>query len=309
VPAEGWVAIGTIALALATCVLAGFTYKLAKASAADARAQWRPVLIPGAMPGTTMHDSVSYDAATSKLQVPIQNVGRGPAIFLQTELDPARGATAGQGPIAALGPGSERLLIFHGVPGTPTSSFSWTTATWRATTTRPRSPSTSTAGSSTRCGSSRVDGSRTTGMRSIHRKVCKTSRRTPGGSGSCGGSSGLTGRSGISRPHLASLDPPHAILALDLAPPAVLGEQPVRDLAGRHPAVNLHGRIHGAYDALSVQLAAGFLRLLRGGWAGHSFAADRVPHHPATMLHGDAVPHTALEHVCDSEVQVSTTPL
>jgi len=51
--AFGWdafVAIGTLALAVVTFVLVLLTRKLAKASAAELRAQWRPVILPASDP-------------------------------------------------------------------------------------------------------------------------------------------------------------------------------------------------------------------------------------------------------------------
>lgn len=76
---SGWsalVAVGTIALALSTYVLVRGTRRLAQASDAELRAQWRPVLVGR---------ELDQDLTGTKLNV--YNVGSGPALGVRVELD------------------------------------------------------------------------------------------------------------------------------------------------------------------------------------------------------------------------------
>jgi hypothetical protein len=98
------------------------------------------------------------------------------------------------------------------------------------------------------------------------------------------------------RPKILGSDPSHPVLVAHETPPTVLGEQPHAQLTGRSPAVYPDRRLNLADNAASVPLLDGLLRLLRSGRVGHDLAGDRVPHHPTTMLEGDAVSHTILEH-------------
>jgi hypothetical protein len=80
----GWdalVAIGTLALAVATVLLAWSTRRMAKATAQDVAAQWRPALTPG-------HDvEVRHDERTKHAMATLRNVGAGAAYYLDIGLD------------------------------------------------------------------------------------------------------------------------------------------------------------------------------------------------------------------------------
>ncbi|WP_267242275.1 hypothetical protein [Streptomyces sp. PR69] len=89
--AWGWVSIGTLSAAFATVVLAAVTFHLvrrtkdiAKASEADLKAQWRPVLVPTLEDPELAHDS---DAKLLSLVVRIRNVGRGPALYVRAQVE------------------------------------------------------------------------------------------------------------------------------------------------------------------------------------------------------------------------------
>jgi hypothetical protein len=110
--AFGWealAAIGTLALALATTALAWTTRRLAQESAADLRSQWRPLLVPGERTG-----ALRYSREALKLQVPIRNSGRGPALFVRTLLDPD-GSSPANWSLGSVAPGDEVTLVFEGV--------------------------------------------------------------------------------------------------------------------------------------------------------------------------------------------------
>src|SRR5689334_11475655 len=74
------VAVATILLALFTAWLAFSTRGLARASVADQRSQWRPILSPGPDGG------VGVDHSSDELLLAMTNVGRGPAFGVYTEL-------------------------------------------------------------------------------------------------------------------------------------------------------------------------------------------------------------------------------
>jgi hypothetical protein len=108
--AFGWdalVAIGTLTLALATAGLALLTRRVAKASAADLRSQWRPVILPGEL-------GPNYDAGAQRQYVRIRNAGRGPALSVQTLLDPD-GVGPSNWSLGAVAPGDEVRLAFDNV--------------------------------------------------------------------------------------------------------------------------------------------------------------------------------------------------
>ncbi|TMR94890.1 hypothetical protein [Nonomuraea basaltis] len=140
----GWdavVALGTLSLAGFTVRLAARTRELAQQSAADLRAQWRPVLLP-AVPSTTTPDPpLSYDGPT--IIVRIRNAGRGPAIHVRAQLDAphAEGAprrNPDQGPLGALAVGDEQTLKFRQIGGlAQRRSFCSTTGTSPGAITRP----------------------------------------------------------------------------------------------------------------------------------------------------------------------------
>jgi hypothetical protein len=113
--AEGWVAIGTLLLAAATFVLAWHTRRLAQSSAADLQAQWRPIILPYSSRPQGGQDVFEHDEIDGTMKILTRNAGRGPARYLRTEIDPEIGASAMQGPIAALGVGDEQILRFSGV--------------------------------------------------------------------------------------------------------------------------------------------------------------------------------------------------
>lgn len=104
---EALVALGTLGLAGATAFLAWLTRRVAAASAADVRAQWRPVLLPGEGP-------VVVAASRDGVKVPIRNAGRGPALFVRTTLDPL-GASPENWSLGAVAPGDEVELTFRNV--------------------------------------------------------------------------------------------------------------------------------------------------------------------------------------------------
>jgi hypothetical protein len=79
----GWdalVAIGTIALALGTLLLAWSTRSTAKASSEEVRAQWRPALVPG------QDVEAHVDSASELMAVAVRNVGRGAAYYVDAAL-------------------------------------------------------------------------------------------------------------------------------------------------------------------------------------------------------------------------------
>jgi hypothetical protein len=83
----GWdtfVAIGTILLAVFTWRLAARTRQLAAETAADQRAQWRPVLMPHHnTPEELDHGNptpaLKFKRVAEDLSVYVRNAGRGPA--------------------------------------------------------------------------------------------------------------------------------------------------------------------------------------------------------------------------------------
>jgi hypothetical protein len=86
-------AIGTFAVVFVTAWLAVSTRKLARASTADQRAQWRPILT------VDPEGQVDYDDATGEWSLELRNVGRGPAFGVYAEL------RSGPHPIGASIPG------------------------------------------------------------------------------------------------------------------------------------------------------------------------------------------------------------
>ena len=80
----GWdalVAIGTLALAAATVLLAWSTRRLAAATAQDVAAQWRPAITPG------KSVEVTFDHAAREVYLSLRNVGAGAAYFVDIGLD------------------------------------------------------------------------------------------------------------------------------------------------------------------------------------------------------------------------------
>ena len=97
-------AIGTFAVALVTASLAVSTRKLARASTADQRAQWRPILT------VDPAGHVDYDDATGEFSLELRNVGRGPAFGVYAEL------RSGPHPIGASIPGLGATALAPGEP-------------------------------------------------------------------------------------------------------------------------------------------------------------------------------------------------
>jgi hypothetical protein len=115
---EALVALGTLVLALATFYLALRTSTLAKASEAEMRAQWRPVILPGS--DSTPERAIVYDDSEGSLHMRVRNAGRGPALFIRTHLEPGAGQEPGgispeRWSFGALAAGDEREVTF----GTP----------------------------------------------------------------------------------------------------------------------------------------------------------------------------------------------
>ena len=104
---EALVAIGTLAFAAVTLFLVLSTRRVAQASAADMRAQWRPVLLPGS-------GLIAHKPTEQWLRLPIRNAGRGPALFVRTLLDPLN-ISPDNWSLGALAPGDEVELTFSNV--------------------------------------------------------------------------------------------------------------------------------------------------------------------------------------------------
>jgi hypothetical protein len=117
----GWdalVAIGTLALAAVTGVLALMTWRLASSTAAEMRSQARPVLIPGLggdVRGAVTSDALRYDPQQRQLIVNLRNAGNGPALFVRVALEPS-GNSPNSGPLAAMASGDEVQFVFAGEP-------------------------------------------------------------------------------------------------------------------------------------------------------------------------------------------------
>src|SRR5688500_17347855 len=104
--ADSWVAIATGFLALATIGLAFQAYRSGQATQ---RADRRPMILPSAEA-----EAVEYDPDEATLRLLVRNAGRGPALYLRTELDPS-GSAAVHGAIAAMAVKERRLLTFREV--------------------------------------------------------------------------------------------------------------------------------------------------------------------------------------------------
>lgn len=96
------VASGTVLLAIGTAWLAWQTRKLAMASTADQRSQWRPILT------VDSEGRVEYEEATGELSFELRNVGRGPAFSVSAQL------RSGTKPLAASTPGLEATALAPG---------------------------------------------------------------------------------------------------------------------------------------------------------------------------------------------------
>jgi hypothetical protein len=108
------VAIGTIGLAAVTFGLALTTRRLAKATADEVRAQWRPVLVPGTngTPFTPLATRpLVYDRANRWLYVSVRNAGRGPALHVRVLLTPEN-QSPDHWSLGSISPGDEVQLRF-----------------------------------------------------------------------------------------------------------------------------------------------------------------------------------------------------
>jgi hypothetical protein len=103
---DAFAAIGTIALAVGTFVLALSTRRAAKASAEDVRTQWRPVIVPGRNADVEFKDDLPVMAIT------VRNVGRGAAYYV----DAALGVDGSYWPADDSLPGQQEAENFAVVP-------------------------------------------------------------------------------------------------------------------------------------------------------------------------------------------------
>ncbi|MEU3341998.1 hypothetical protein [Streptomyces sp. NPDC006668] len=122
---EALVAIATFALAAVTVWLAWSTRQLAQETAADERAQWRPVLVSAAdrdnlferTGGIVRYTDSSNGTLTTYLNVVIRNVGRGPALHTRAHLE-LPGVPGGVSPrigrpLGPLAPDDGQVLTFE----------------------------------------------------------------------------------------------------------------------------------------------------------------------------------------------------
>jgi hypothetical protein len=107
---EAFVAIGTVLLAAATVGLAWSTRGLAKASEAELRAQWRPVILPALDP--LSRRAITYDGQEGLLHVRVRNAGRGPAHHVRVTIDPLQ-VSPEHWSLGALAVGDEQGLRFR----------------------------------------------------------------------------------------------------------------------------------------------------------------------------------------------------
>lgn len=115
----GWdmlVAVGTLGLAIFTATLAWSTRSLAQESAADRRAQWRPILVPA-------HHDV-HEPEPGMFEIDIRNAGRGPALGVNGQM--RAGKTGG-----ASVPGSENMIMPGDVLRLPFKLIHGETDFWR----------------------------------------------------------------------------------------------------------------------------------------------------------------------------------
>ncbi|MFF4499438.1 hypothetical protein [Streptomyces sp. NPDC001401] len=124
--ASGWdmlVALGTLGLAAVTVWLAWSTRQLARETAADQRAQWRPVVLPAGdwQRGQAQRDRSTNYFGTGRhaiLRVRVWNSGRGPALHVRVQLERA-GQPGADRPVnwslGALAPGEAASLRFEEV--------------------------------------------------------------------------------------------------------------------------------------------------------------------------------------------------
>jgi hypothetical protein len=121
----GWdalVAVGTIALATGTFLLALSTRRAARASAEDVRAQWRPVIVP-------RKADVEFEDDFGLMVISVQNVGRGAAYCIDGALGidgrywPAHDSASGRHGVENLAvlPPETNLDLYFDCPEVPPS--------------------------------------------------------------------------------------------------------------------------------------------------------------------------------------------
>lgn len=121
----GWnalVAVGTIALATGTFLLALSTRRAARASTEDVRAQWRPVIVPTKV-------DVGFEDDFDLMVISVQNVGRGAAYHIDGALGidgrywPAHDSASGRHGVENLAvvPPEGNLDLYFDCPEVPPS--------------------------------------------------------------------------------------------------------------------------------------------------------------------------------------------
>jgi hypothetical protein len=108
---ETWTAVGTLTLALVTVALALATVKLAFESRDEARANWRPVLVPAETENAVAlsHEGASATIleAHNALSLNVRNVGRGPALSVNASLVWGRPPADKYAPLGSPGSGGK----------------------------------------------------------------------------------------------------------------------------------------------------------------------------------------------------------
>lgn len=122
----GWdavIAVGTLALAAGTFLLALSTWRSARASAEDVRSQWRPAVAPGRDADVKFEEEAIW--------IRVRNVGRGAAYYVDAALgvedyyvpaDEFGSGRNGLGNLAVLSPGEELGLSFGISDGRPSGA-------------------------------------------------------------------------------------------------------------------------------------------------------------------------------------------
>jgi hypothetical protein len=121
---DAFAAIGTIALAVGTFLLALSTRRAAKASAEDVRAQWRPAIVPG------KNADVEFEDDFEVMAIAVRNVGRGAAYYVDAALGvdetywPAHESAPGRAAenFAVVPAGTELHLCFDCSEGRPSKA-------------------------------------------------------------------------------------------------------------------------------------------------------------------------------------------
>ena len=103
---EAMVALATLALALATVILAGFTGWLALSTSKEVSSQSRPVLV-----AVDLSKAESITTGDGGLRIRVKNIGRGPAFGVGATLEP-QGLAADHWSEGALEAGGSAVLRF-----------------------------------------------------------------------------------------------------------------------------------------------------------------------------------------------------